>query len=45
MYDEHDPLLARVRALCLALPDAEERVSHGRPAWRVAKQFAAAAEL
>ncbi len=40
MFDEGDPHLARVRALCLAFPEAEERVSHGRPTFRVAKQFA-----
>lgn len=26
-----DPLLARLRSIALALPEAEERVSHGRP--------------
>ena len=31
MFDAADPLLARVRALALALPGAEERVAHGRP--------------
>lgn len=31
MFDDGDPLLARVRRICLALPGAEERVSHGRP--------------
>jgi predicted DNA-binding protein (MmcQ/YjbR family) len=40
MFDEDDPLLARVRSLYLTLPEAEERVSHGRPTFRVAKQFA-----
>ena len=40
MFDEDDPLLARVRELCLGLPEAQERVSHGRPTFRVAKQFA-----
>jgi hypothetical protein len=40
MFDDADPLLGRLRALCLALPEVEERVSHGRPTWRVAKQFA-----
>ena len=29
----------RVRALCLALPEATERVSHGAPAFFVRKQF------
>ena len=40
MFDDDDPVLARVRELCLGFPEAEERVSHGRPAFRVAKQFA-----
>jgi hypothetical protein len=40
MFDEDDPLLGRVRELCLRLPETEERVSHGRPTFRVAKQFA-----
>ena len=40
MFDDEDPLLVRLRSLCLALPEVEERVSHGRPTWRVAKQFA-----
>jgi predicted DNA-binding protein (MmcQ/YjbR family) len=40
MFDDDDPLLARVREICLAFPEAEERVSHGRPTFRVAKQFA-----
>jgi hypothetical protein len=26
---------AKLRALCLALPDVQERVSHGEPAWFV----------
>lgn len=36
-----DEPLARLRALCLALPEATERLSHGEPAWFVAgkKQF------
>ena len=32
--------LERVRRLCLALPEATERVSHGESAWFVNKQFA-----
>jgi hypothetical protein len=31
MFDADDPLLARLRTIALALPEAEERVSHGRP--------------
>lgn len=38
--------LDRLRALCLALPEATERVSHGEPAWfvRRAPQFASLAD-
>jgi hypothetical protein len=32
---------ARVRAICLALPEATERLSHGVPAFFVGKQFVA----
>jgi predicted DNA-binding protein (MmcQ/YjbR family) len=31
-----DPL-ARLRAICLALPEANERVSHGEPTWFAGK--------
>jgi hypothetical protein len=27
------PLLARLRAICLALPEAQEKLSHGEPTW------------
>jgi hypothetical protein len=33
-----DPL-ARLRALCLALPEVTEKVSHGEPTWFVRKTF------
>lgn len=39
MFDDDDPLLARVRTLALALPDAAEKVSHGRPAFFTTKVF------
>jgi len=29
----------RVRALCLALPEVTERLSHGEPTWFVGKSF------
>lgn len=32
-------LVSRVRAICLGLPEATERVSHGAPAFFVGKQF------
>jgi hypothetical protein len=40
MFDDDDPYLARLRELALAFPDAEERIAHGRPHFRVRKVFA-----
>ncbi len=40
MFDEDDPVLARVRALALTLPGAAEKVSHGRPNFFTTKIFA-----
>ena len=40
MFDDADPLLARVRELALALPDAAEKISHGHPAFYTTKVFA-----
>ncbi|SFR99503.1 YjbR protein [Agrococcus baldri] len=40
MFDADDPLLARVRAIALAMPGASEKVSHGRPAFFTQKVFA-----
>jgi hypothetical protein len=40
MFDEADPVLARVRALALAFPDAAEKISHGHPAFFTTKIFA-----
>ncbi|MFI5959457.1 MmcQ/YjbR family DNA-binding protein [Cryptosporangium sp. NPDC051539] len=39
-FDDADPLLRRVRALALALPDAAEKISHGIPAFYTTKVFA-----
>ncbi|MDT0202969.1 MmcQ/YjbR family DNA-binding protein [Nocardioides sp. AE5] len=39
MYDDDNPHLVRLRALVLAYPGAEEYVSHGRPNFRVKKNF------
>jgi hypothetical protein len=40
MFDDDDPVLARVRRIALALPEAAEKVSHGRPAFFTRKVFA-----
>lgn len=39
MFADDDPLLARVRAIALALPEADVKVSHGRPAFFTQKVF------
>lgn len=40
MFDADDPLLARLRDLCLGLPDAAEKIAHGRTLWFTTKVFA-----
>ena len=30
-------VLVRLRAICLALPEANEKISHGEPTWRAGK--------
>lgn len=41
LHPDPEAALARVRALCLALPETSERISHGIPAFDVAgKMFA-----
>ena len=40
MFDDDDPVLARVRDIALAMPGADEKVSHGRPAFFTSKVFA-----
>jgi len=39
MFDDDDPVLARVRDLALAFPGAGVKVSHGRPAFFTTKVF------
>lgn len=39
MFDDDDPMLARVREIALGLPDTAEKVSHGRPAFYTKKVF------
>jgi predicted DNA-binding protein (MmcQ/YjbR family) len=40
MFDDDDPILARVRELATDLPGSAEKVSHGRPAFHTVKVFA-----
>jgi hypothetical protein len=40
MFDDDDPMLARVRDIALAFPGSDEKVSHGRPAFFTTKVFA-----
>ncbi len=40
MFDDDDPVLARVRGAALRFPDAQEKASHGRPAFFTKKVFA-----
>ncbi len=40
MFDDDDPFLAKVRELALALPSADEKISHGRPVFFTKKLFA-----
>jgi predicted DNA-binding protein (MmcQ/YjbR family) len=38
-FSANDPVLARLREICLGLPGAEEKVSHGRPCFFTRKIF------
>ena len=38
MYDDDDPVLARLRAVAAGLPQVVERVSHGRPHFRAGER-------
>jgi hypothetical protein len=40
MFDDTDPLLARLRTLVLAYPGAQEKISHGRPFFFTKTSFA-----
>ncbi len=40
MFDDDDPILARVRSLALDFPSSDMKVSHGRPAFFTTKVFA-----
>lgn len=39
MFDDDDPFLARVRALALGFPGADEKISHGRPGFFTTRVF------
>lgn len=38
-YDPSDPLYRRVRELAMALPEVDEKLSHGHPAFHTTKVF------
>ncbi len=40
MFDDDDVVLAKVREICLGLPGADVKISHGRPAFFTKKIFA-----
>ena len=40
MFDDDDPLLLLVRQIALGFPGADEKISHGRPAFFTTKVFA-----
>jgi len=40
MFDDADPVLARLRKIALAFPEAVEKISHGRPTFSAPKMFA-----
>ncbi len=40
MFDDDDPVLARLRKVCLALPAAGAKLSHGRPVFFTKRIFA-----
>lgn len=40
MFDPEDPYLLRLTEICLALPGAQQKVSHGRPTFFTKKVFA-----
>ncbi|MGU3293832.1 MmcQ/YjbR family DNA-binding protein [Williamsia sp. M5A3_1d] len=39
MFDDDDPVLARVRDIALAFPEATEVIAHGRPTFRCGRVF------
>ncbi|MGH1549791.1 MmcQ/YjbR family DNA-binding protein [Leifsonia poae] len=45
LFEEGDPLVDRIRALALRLPEAVETVNHGRPSWKAGESGRAFAVL
>ena len=45
LFDEGDPLVERIRALALRLPEAVETLNHGRPSWKAGESGRAFAVL
>ena len=45
LFERGDPLVADIRALCLALPEAVETLNHGRPSWKAGEKGRAFAVL
>lgn len=39
-FDDDDPVLAKLRDICMALPGADVKISHGRPSFFTKKIFA-----
>lgn len=40
MFDDDDEILARLNEICMALPGADVKISHGRPSFFTKKIFA-----
>lgn len=40
LFNDDDPILARIREIALGFPGAAEKISHGRPAFFTRKVFA-----
>ena len=45
LFEEGDPLVDRIRALALRLPEAVETLNHGRPSWKAGESGRAFAVL
>lgn len=45
LFEDGDPLVARIRTLALALPEAVETLNHGRPSWKAGDKGRAFAVL